>query len=240
MTTRPRRWPLLAGAGLAALYVGAGLAGKAPIPAPPAGESGPAGGAPYSSFGLLTAAPQAYRRQGEPGRAREVDDIGAPATAAARASPRLSDRQVLALADRCAPTTPGSVLLSIVRVESGKDPNRIGVNGKDRRSLAPRSKAAAAEAAAQLLAGGENIDLGLAQINSRNLAWLGLTAEQALDPCRNLAAAGKIIERGYAQALRAAPRKQPLLQTAYSLYNTGDLSRGFTNGYVGKVVAAGR
>jgi type IV secretion system protein VirB1 len=63
---------------------------------------------------------------------------------------------------------------------------------------------------------------------------------EAFDPCANLAAAAKIIDRGYNAALRAGPQNRPLLQTAFSLYNTGDAERGLENGYVDKVEAARR
>ncbi len=37
------------------------------------------------------------------------------------------------------------------------------------------------------------VDYGLAQINSSNFSWLGLTPETALDPCKNLAAADRYL-----------------------------------------------
>jgi type IV secretion system protein VirB1 len=156
----------------------------------------------------------------------------------APASGRMDRAAVLALADRCAPSQPARTLASIARVESGYAPYRIGINGPVRRSLRPGSKAAAIEAAQRLIAEGANIDLGLAQINSRNLAGLGLNVEDAFDPCRNLAAAAVILERGYLLALKAGPRGQSFLETAYSLYNTGNMSRGLANGYAAKVQAA--
>ncbi len=38
-----------------------------------------------------------------------------------------------------------------------------------------------------------SVDVGIAQINSSNFVWLGLTVDTALDPCRNLAAAAKVL-----------------------------------------------
>ena len=40
----------------------------------------------------------------------------------------------------------------------------------------------------------------MAQINSDNLDWLGLSVEAAFDPCRNLAAAGVVLRAGYRPA----------------------------------------
>jgi soluble lytic murein transglycosylase-like protein len=37
------------------------------------------------------------------------------------------------------------------------------------------------------------VDVGLAQVNSANFGWLGLTLETALDPCRNLAAGARVL-----------------------------------------------
>jgi type IV secretion system protein VirB1 len=155
-------------------------------------------------------------------------------------SERLNPSRVMDLADRCAPTAPSSVLASIVHVESGGDPLKIGVNGAAHRVYAPASKAAAVALARQLIGQGDSVDLGLAQINSRNLPGLGLSIEEAFDGCRNLAAAATMINRGYAMALKVGEPNRPILQTAYSIYNSGDSRRGFDNGYAAKVDAAVR
>lgn len=61
-------------------------------------------------------------------------------------------------------------------------------------------------------------DFGLYQINSKNLAKLGLTHETAMDPC---------------EASRAAATWFSI----FSVYNTGNARDGFLNGYVRRVVA---
>jgi type IV secretion system protein VirB1 len=76
--------------------------------------------------------------------------------------------------------------------------------------------------------------LGLAQINSENLSALGLTVEQVLDPCTNLRAGAAILSEGYARAMKVHGPGQQALQAALSAYNTGTLTRGFSNGYVAK------
>jgi type IV secretion system protein VirB1 len=131
-------------------------------------------------------------------------------------------------------------LASIAKVESGDDVLTVGENGQKHLVFRPLSRQAAEALAARLIASGANVDLGLTQINSRNLGWLRLSVGEAFDPCANLAAAAKIIDRGYNAALRAGPQNRPLLQTAFSLYNTGDAERGLENGYVDKVEAARR
>ncbi len=41
------------------------------------------------------------------------------------------------------------------------------------------------------------IDVGLAQVNSANFGWLGLTMQTAMDPCRNLAAGARVLLAKY-------------------------------------------
>ena len=143
-----------------------------------------------------------------------------------------------ALAAQCAPTIAPATLLSVVQVESRFEPLAIGVNGAPRITVAPTSVDDAVSKASALIAAGRSVDLGLAQINSRNLAWLGLTVEDAFDPCRNLAAAARVLRGGYDANQASVLGEQQALRVALSRYNTGDAARGFDNGYVAKVVSA--
>lgn len=145
---------------------------------------------------------------------------------------------MLLLAQNCAPAVAPETLISVAHVESRFDPLTIGVNGRAPRALHPASREAAIEAANRLIAAGGNVDLGLAQINSRNLGWLGLTVADAFDPCRNLAAAAKVLVANYSGTSQTSPGEQAALKAAISMYNTGDRSRGFRNGYVQKVSRA--
>ena len=145
---------------------------------------------------------------------------------------------LLTLAETCAPAVAPATLLAIGQVESGFDPLVVGVNGPAPRRLAFATPAAAAAAARQLIRTGANIDLGLGQINVRNLARLGLSVEAAFDPCRNLAASAQVLAADYQRTGPAAGHEQDGLRTALSYYNTGRPDRGFANGYVAKVSAA--
>lgn len=149
----------------------------------------------------------------------------------------LSLAAILILAQQCAPTVAPETLLSVAQVESRFDPLTIGVNGRSPRSLHPADKAEAVRQARELIASGASVDLGLAQINSKNLGWLGLSVEDAFDPCRNLAAGSKVLAANYAAAARGRD-EQSALRVAVSMYNTGDSIRGFRNGYVQKVTQA--
>lgn len=143
-----------------------------------------------------------------------------------------------ALAAQCAPTVAPETLLSVVEVESRFEPLAIGVNGKPRIIVNATNRTEAVSKASALIAAGRSVDLGLAQINSRNLAWLGLTVADAFDPCRNLAAAARVLRGGYDANQASILGEQQALRVALSRYNTGDADRGFRNGYVAKVVSA--
>ncbi len=144
----------------------------------------------------------------------------------------------LALAAQCAPAVAPQTLLSVVQVESRFEPLAIAVNGAPRLLVEPTSVDDAVAKAAALIKAGRNIDLGLAQINSKNLSWLGLSLADVFEPCTNLRAAARILQEGYGRSDAARVGEQAALKTALSYYNTGHPARGFTNGYVGKVVSA--
>ncbi|MDO9711785.1 lytic transglycosylase domain-containing protein [Paracraurococcus lichenis] len=125
-----------------------------------------------------------------------------------------------ALAAVCAPGVAPETLAAISRTESGLHVLAIGVNGQGGGTLLPATRDEAVAETRSLLRAGRSVDLGLMQINSRNLGWLGLTVEDAFDPCRNLAAGARLL-------------------TSLSAYNTGHPGRGIANGYVARVLAAG-
>lgn len=145
---------------------------------------------------------------------------------------------LLALAPACAPAVAPLTLLAVARAESGFDPLAIGVNGPHPLRLAPATRDAATETARTLAAAGRSIDLGLGQINVRNLAGLGLDLDSVFDPCRNLAASAQVLQADYARAAPAPGAEQGALRAALSRYNTGAPDRGLANGYVTKVVRA--
>jgi type IV secretion system protein VirB1 len=86
---------------------------------------------------------------------------------------------------------------------------------------------------------GYSVDLGLMQVNSRNLAALGISIAQVLDPCTNIQSGARILTADYAQAAQAHGEGQTALQAALSAYNTGDFARGLQNGYVAKYYRPG-
>jgi type IV secretion system protein VirB1 len=145
---------------------------------------------------------------------------------------------VVGLAQQCAPSVAVETLVSVIHAESHFNPYAIGVNAKGVPAPNPSDRASAVAAARLLIARGYNIDLGLGQINSANLRWLGLSVEDAFDPCRNLAAAARVLASNYLSVARSSPSTEAAIATAMSMYNTGSRSRGFRNGYVGRVYAS--
>lgn len=150
----------------------------------------------------------------------------------------LSLPEVAALVDRCAPQVAVETLVSIATVESGLDPLAIGVNGAPVVRVSAATASEAAIKAQALIDQGRSIDLGIAQINSRNLARLGLAVADAFDPCRNLAAAQAILVEDFGRSAGSRTDVQAALRASLSRYNTGDPARGLTNGYVTRVVQA--
>lgn len=141
---------------------------------------------------------------------------------------------ILALASQCAPSVAPETVLAIIQTESSGEPFAVNVNG----GLQPAHQSNAADAAAtarRYVAAGYSVDLGLGQINSRNMRWLGLTWETVFDPCTNVAALAHVLTTNY-NAVKAGRDPQTALRVALSMYNTGSQTRGFRNGYVAKVV----
>lgn len=145
--------------------------------------------------------------------------------------------ELAALALSCAPNIHPVTLHALVRHESRARQYAIGVNRKGQYlPRQPRTLAEASAAAQRLIDQGIDFDAGLGQINVRNWAWLNLDATTVFDPCRNLAAAQTVLADCYVRALPSHKDPQQALRAALSCYNTGNFSRGFSNGYVGKVL----
>lgn len=148
---------------------------------------------------------------------------------------QLSTAVIMGLAAQCSPSVAPSTIAAIVHTESGGRQFALNVNKLGRQPPRPTNAADAARVAQFYIARGHSVDLGLGQINSRNMKRLGLTWDNVFDPCTNIAAAGAVISGNY-QSVRAGLHPQAALRIALSMYNTGSQSRGFSNGYVGKVV----
>lgn len=140
------------------------------------------------------------------------------------------------IAAQCAPEIHQTTLATLVQHESGGNPYAIGVNGDYVLKRQPKTKAEAIKKAKWLLANGYNFDAGLGQINIRNAKRMGISIPQLFEPCENLRAASKILTACYERASARDKDEQKALRAALSCYNTGNLSKGLTNGYVKKVI----
>ena len=143
---------------------------------------------------------------------------------------------LLACAANVAPVT----LAAVIRVESAGDPLALHVNGLVGPQPRPTSLADAVNLAERAIHLGYSVDLGLMQVNSRNLAALGYSIRQVLDPCTNIRGGARILTADYAEAARSRGEGQAALQAALSAYNTGDFDRGFSNGYVARYFGRGK
>lgn len=140
------------------------------------------------------------------------------------------------LATQCAPTVDHKTLAYIVAHESSNRQYAINVNyGSPQLARQPRNRAETLTAIRSLEAAGINYDLGVAQINSSNFDKLGVTPEELLDPCKNLASGAGILTGCYQRASRRTSNEQLALRQALSCYNTGSFERGFANGYVQRI-----
>lgn len=142
---------------------------------------------------------------------------------------------IMGLAVQCAPQVAPATIAAIIQTESQGFELAINVNGLDRKIAPSANVGQAVNVARHYVGKGYSVDLGLGQINSRNMKALGLTWDNVFDPCTNIAAAGAVLSGNY-HSVRAGLHPQRALRIALSMYNTGSQSRGFANGYVGKVV----
>ncbi|MGD0106980.1 MAG: lytic transglycosylase domain-containing protein [Rhodopila sp.] len=142
----------------------------------------------------------------------------------------------------CALTVHPTTMEQVVRVESAGNPLTVQVNGlaADRQPK-PQTTAEAVAEAHHWVDLGYSVDLGLTEINSRNLAALHTTIEQILGTsaaaeCANLAGGAEILTADYGAAVARFGPGQSALLAALSAYNTGTFDAGFRNGYVARYV----
>lgn len=124
----------------------------------------------------------------------------------------------LHLIQTCAPLIAPVTMSAIVQTESGGKPWTIHDNTANQSMTFP-TRTQAVAMARTLIAQGHQIDMGLAQVDSENLRWLGLTPASVFDPCTNLGAAQKILIGAYRKAGAAGPAS---LKAALEAYNSGN------------------
>jgi type IV secretion system protein VirB1 len=137
---------------------------------------------------------------------------------------------------RCAQNVAPSTMMAIVKTESNGNPLAINLNYGYRLSYQPRSYKQATAWVNYLEKNGYNFDVGITQVNIKNIHKFGYKAVDALEPCLNLKIGAKILHRNYFSAVKVSLNSQEALFKAISAYNTGNYRAGFSNGYVQKVV----
>jgi type IV secretion system protein VirB1 len=142
------------------------------------------------------------------------------------------------LMEQCASQIAPATMRAIVKVESASNPLAMNVNGRWRLGRQPRDLEEAKAWLRWLVARGHSVDVGLTQVNTANFASLGLTPDNAFDPCRNLAAGASVLQVAYRRMRAKEPDAQRALRQAVSAYNTGNAQGGFRNGYVMRVESA--
>lgn len=143
----------------------------------------------------------------------------------------------MAMAAHCGPSVHVETLAAIAQAESGFHSGAVSDN-TDKRHYHARNRDEAIALATNLIVGQRHsVDLGLMQINSANLANLGMTIDDAFDPCKNLAAGARILAIAYRSSNEDESEQTGLLH-ALSRYNTGHPTRGLRNGYVVRVQSA--
>lgn len=140
--------------------------------------------------------------------------------------------------EQCINQVHPAMVQKVITVESSNNPLAININiikGKPKPKYhRPKTKNEAIKIAYSYIKKGHSVDLGLMQVNSNNLKHYGVTVEDMFNPCENIRVGTTILYEAYQRALRSKKEPQIALRHALSIYNTGNMSYGFTNGYISK------
>ncbi len=146
----------------------------------------------------------------------------------------------LGLVLACAPQVHPDTAHALAQVESSLNPWAIGIVGGSLERQ-PHDRLEAVATARALRRAGWNISLGLGQINVANLDRLGLSLDDAFEPCTNLAVMQAVLMDCFDRAESVLPGSisaQAALRQALSCYYSGDFVTGVAQGYVGQVTRA--
>ena len=129
----------------------------------------------------------------------------------------------------CAPLVAPVTMGAIVQQESGWNPLALHDNTSGI-SYQPQNEIEAIAIANKLIKIRHSVDLGIGQINNKNLSWLGQTVETIFQPCSNLNAAQTILIAAWKQSGNNLPG-------ALSAYNTGKVDSSIGANYAASVYA---
>lgn len=142
---------------------------------------------------------------------------------------------VTQLAQQCAPFVAPTTMAAIVHVESGGNPLAMWNNTTNQRVL-PNSLAQAQAYLARAMAAGQQVDVGIAQVDTENFPAYGMNINNVFDACTNLRVGAKILEAAYRQAVAHFGPGQTALFHAFEAYNSGRLWGD--SSYANKILAA--
>jgi len=146
----------------------------------------------------------------------------------------------------CVPEADDRELLALARTESHLHPWALSVNrpaalarrlgypsGRVSLKHQPQSKTEAIRWTRELEAAGMTVSVGILQVNRERSPY---SAEQLLDPCRNLQEGWRILLSAYRHEVRKGAGGQRALLAAFAAYNAGSPLAGFRNGYVWSIL----
>jgi type IV secretion system protein VirB1 len=167
-----------------------------------------------------------------------------------RPQTRLSESEFVSLAGRCAPGAPADTLLAIARTESALNPNAISINrpsaaarragysdGELVLTKQPKDRKEAMSWLHWFAIHRYTVSVGLMQVNSEMAPRFHLNPAQLLEPCTNLRVGAAILISLYTHSALENGEGLSALDVALSLYNSGNSTTGFRNGYVSNVYA---
>lgn len=123
----------------------------------------------------------------------------------------------------CALNVAPATMDRIVGVESGGNPLALHVNLLAGQQPTASSVKEAAEIAARYISAGYSVDLGLSQLNSKNLPVFRYSLEDAFDDCKNIKAGAAVLSAFYGLAVRQFGEGQDALRAALKGYHTGSI-----------------
>lgn len=113
----------------------------------------------------------------------------------------------------CAPMVSPVTIAAVIQHESQGNPLALHDN-TTHTTYQFQTEAEAIAMAKSLIALNHSIDMGMGQINNKNLSWLGQTVDTIFKPCINIAATQTVLLSAWQQSGGNLP-------TTLSIYNTG-------------------
>ena len=142
---------------------------------------------------------------------------------------------LMQLSKKCSPQVAPITMVTLVKTESKGNPLALGLNGA-RLLYQPKNESQAVAWVRYLDQHDYNFDVGLGQVNIKNIRKFKLKPEQLLNPCFNLQVSAYILTQNYISAKKTTNDPQLALGRALSQYNTGNQSSGYSNGYIQRIL----